>query len=88
MGIFSDACQALVDPATGRCLSGERLEQAKQDPKAPRCGHRVKKKARFLQQVRDHAPGRMVAVSAMRQVGGQRVQLLLELQGNAAPRHP
>jgi len=46
MGIFSDKCRALIDPNTGNCLTGEALEKAKQDPKWPTCGYRVKKAAR------------------------------------------
>lgn len=57
MGIFADTCRALVDPATGRALRGEALEQAKKDPKAKRCGHTVKKAARFCSKCGQGAPG-------------------------------
>ena len=57
MGIFSDTCQALVDPATGRALRGEALEEAKKNPKAPRCGNSVKKAARFCGKCGNGAPG-------------------------------
>ncbi len=57
MGIFSDTCRALVDPATGRALRGEALELAKKDPKAPRCGNTVKKAARFCSKCGSGAPG-------------------------------
>jgi hypothetical protein len=57
MGFFSDKCEALIDPSTGRVLQGEALAQAKQDPKTPRCGHRVKKAARFCSKCGAGAPG-------------------------------
>ena len=57
MGLFSDTCQALIDPKTGRKLSGDDLEQARQDPKWPRCGTRVKKAARFCNKCGSGAPG-------------------------------
>lgn len=57
MGLFSDKCQALIDPKTGRKLSGDDLEQARQDPQWPRCGTRVKKAARFCKACGAGAPG-------------------------------
>jgi hypothetical protein len=57
MGLFSDKCEALIDPQTGRKLSGDDLEKARQDPKWPRCRHRVKKAARFCSQCTAPAPG-------------------------------
>lgn len=57
MGIFADTCRALIDPATGRALRGEALEAAKKDPKAKRCGHTVKKAARFCSKCGSGAPG-------------------------------
>jgi hypothetical protein len=57
MGLFSDACTALIDRATGEALTGPALEQARQDPKWPRCGNRVSKKARFCNACGWTAPG-------------------------------
>ena len=57
MGIFFDTCNALVDPATGRALTGEALEKAQNDPKWPRCGNRVSKRARFCNACGKPAPG-------------------------------
>jgi hypothetical protein len=57
MGIFSDRCDALIDPQTGRALGAEALAQAKQDPKWPRCGNRVRKAARFCNKCGVPAPG-------------------------------
>lgn len=47
MGLFSDKCTALIDPATRQALTGPALEQARLDKKWPRCDARVSKKARF-----------------------------------------
>lgn len=57
MALFSDRCQALIDPDTRRALSGEALEAAKRDPHAPRCGNRVRKAARFCNVCGTPAPG-------------------------------
>ncbi len=57
MGIFSDKCQALIDPATGKALTGEALEQARGQRKAPHCGNRVSKAARFCNVCGSPAPG-------------------------------
>lgn len=57
MGIFFDTCNALIDPSTGRALSGEALEKAQNDPKWPRCGNRVSKRARFCNACGKPAPG-------------------------------
>ena len=57
MGFFSDKCMALVDKNTGKALSGEALEQARQDPKWPRCGNSVSKKAVFCSKCGSPAPG-------------------------------
>jgi hypothetical protein len=57
MGIFADTCQALVDPQTGKALTGDRLIEAQADPKSPRCGNRVKKSARFCNKCGRGAPG-------------------------------
>lgn len=57
MGIFSDRCEALIDPQTGKALGGEALARAKQDPKWPRCGNRVRKAARFCNKCGSPAPG-------------------------------
>ena len=57
MGIFSDRCRALINPETGKCLSGEALEKARQEPKWPRCGYRVKKAARRCSKCGSPAPG-------------------------------
>jgi len=57
MGIFSDRCEALIDPQTRRALGGEALAQAKLDPKWPRCGNSVRKAARFCNTCGVPAPG-------------------------------
>ena len=57
MGIFFDTCDALIDPQTGRALTGEALANAQQDPKWPRCGNRVSKRARFCNSCGKPAPG-------------------------------
>ena len=57
MGFFSDKCTALIDKNTGRALSGEALEQARQDPAWPRCGNSVSKRARFCNKCGSPAPG-------------------------------
>lgn len=57
MGLFADRCRALVDPQTGKVLTGEALAAAKQNSKAPRCGNRVKKAARFCGKCGAGAPG-------------------------------
>ena len=57
MGIFSDRCDALIDPTTGRALGGEALAQAKLDPKWPRCENSVRKAARFCNKCGSPAPG-------------------------------
>ena len=57
MGIFFDTCNALIDPATGRALTGEALEKAQNDPKWPRCGNHVSKRARFCNACGKPAPG-------------------------------
>jgi len=57
MGIFFDTCHALIDPATGRALTGEALEAAQNDPQWPRCGNRVSKRARFCNACGKPAPG-------------------------------
>ena len=57
MGIFFDTCNALIDPSTGRALTGEALEKAQNDPKWPRCGNRVSKRARFCNACGKPAPG-------------------------------
>lgn len=57
MGIFANRCEALIDPATGMALKGEALEQARQVRKAPRCGFRVKRGAKFCGKCGSGAPG-------------------------------
>ena len=57
MGIFFDTCNALIDPTTGRALTGDALEKAQSDPKWPRCGNRVSKRARFCNACGKPAPG-------------------------------
>lgn len=56
MGIFSDRCDAYVGP-DGKALTGSALEAARQDRKAPRCGHKVRKAARFCSKCGKGAPG-------------------------------
>ena len=57
MGLFSDTCTALIDPATGEALTGDALTIARQDRKWPRCGNKVGKKARFCNKCGQGAPG-------------------------------
>ncbi|MFZ4395833.1 MAG: SPFH domain-containing protein [Kiritimatiellia bacterium] len=57
MGLFSDACTALIDAKTGKALTGAALEVARQDPKWPRCDNRVSKKARCCGKCGWPAPG-------------------------------
>jgi hypothetical protein len=57
MGIFADTCHALIDPSTGRALSGDALAQARDSVKHPRCGNKVKKSARFCNKCGSPAPG-------------------------------
>ena len=57
MGMFYDTCDALIDPETGRALTGEALENAQNEPKWPRCGNRVSKRARFCNACGKPAPG-------------------------------
>lgn len=57
MGIFSDRCEALIDPQTGKALGGEALAQARLDPKWPRCRNHVRKAARFCNKCGSPAPG-------------------------------
>lgn len=57
MGIFHDICDALIDPDTGRALTGEALEKAQNTSKWPRCGNRVSKRARFCNACGKPAPG-------------------------------
>jgi hypothetical protein len=57
MALFSDKCDTPIDPATGRALTGEALQVALQNPKAPRCRNSVKKKARFCNKCGSPAPG-------------------------------
>lgn len=47
MGIFSDRCEALVNPVTGMALTGRALEEARKNPSWPRCGNSVAKSAKF-----------------------------------------
>lgn len=56
MGIFADKCRALIDPETGRALSGDKLKEAQQDKKWPRCGNTVRKAARFCNTCGSPAP--------------------------------
>lgn len=57
MGIFSDKCMAIIDPETGRALSGDALAEAKEQKKPPRCGNTVRKAARFCNVCGTPAPG-------------------------------
>lgn len=57
MGLFSDTCQALVDPKTGYALKGAELDRARQDPNWPRCGNKVRKGARYCGKCGAGAPG-------------------------------
>ncbi|MFT5198505.1 MAG: hypothetical protein ACI87O_001162 [Planctomycetota bacterium] len=57
MAIFSDKCTALIDSSTGRALSGEALEQGRQEKKHPKCGNKVRKAARFCNKCGTPAPG-------------------------------
>lgn len=57
MGIFSDRCQALIDPVTRRALSGEALEDARKNKKSLRCKNAVRKNAKFCNKCGTPAPG-------------------------------
>ena len=57
MGIFSNRCEALVNPVTGKALYGAALEEARQKPNWPRCGHSVKKAANVCSKCGAPAPG-------------------------------
>lgn len=57
MGIFSNRCEALVNPVTGKALYGAELEKAKQNPNWPRCGHSVRKTAHTCSACGAPAPG-------------------------------
>jgi hypothetical protein len=57
MGLFSDKCEALIDPRTRKALTGPAMEQARQDPKWPRCGNRVSKRANECSACGWGAPG-------------------------------
>jgi len=57
MGIFVDKCMALVDPETGKALTGEALIDAKTEKKWPRCGNKVPKAARFCNKCGSGATG-------------------------------
>ncbi len=57
MGIFVDKCTALVDPETGKALTGEALAAAKKEKKWPICGNKVPKAARFCNKCGSGASG-------------------------------
>ena len=57
MGIFSNRCEALVNPVTGKALYGAALEEARQKPNWPRCGYSVKKAAHVCSMCGAPAPG-------------------------------
>ncbi len=52
---FSNRCMAYVDN-NGRALTGAALEAAKRDPKARRCGARVRLRAKFCRECGSPAP--------------------------------
>ena len=56
MGIFSDKCQAYINPETRRVLTGKELEEAKKTNQYPRCGNKVKKAAKFCNACGSAAP--------------------------------
>lgn len=56
MGIFADKCRSLVDPSTGRALSGEALDKALTEKKWPRCNNAVRKTAKFCNKCGTPAP--------------------------------
>lgn len=56
MGIFSDRCDAYVG-TDGKALTGTSLEEARRNPKSPRCGNRVRKQARNCSRCGSGAPG-------------------------------
>jgi len=56
MGIFADTCRSLIDPETGRALSGDALKNAQAEKKWPRCGNQVRKAARFCNKCGSPAP--------------------------------
>ena len=57
MGIFSNRCEALVNPVTGKALYGAELEEARKNPNWPRCGASVKKTAHVCSACGAPAPG-------------------------------
>ncbi len=57
MGFFADKCHALIDPQSGKALTGDALTEAKQNKNAPRCGNKVKKSAKFCNKCGSPAPG-------------------------------
>lgn len=57
MGIFSSRCEALVNPVTGRALAGRALAEAKKESSWPRCGHSVKKTAKYCSKCGSFARG-------------------------------
>ena len=57
MGIFADKCHSLINPETGKALTGDALSAAKQDAKSPRCKNKVKKSAKFCNKCGSPAPG-------------------------------
>jgi hypothetical protein len=57
MGLFSDRCEAFVDPVTRRALQGDLLNFARTNPNAERCGNKVPKAARFCNKCGCSAPG-------------------------------
>lgn len=72
MGIFTDKCDTLIDPSTGRALSGAALEQAKTDKNWPRCDNRVHKAARFCNKCGSSAPrGWWQCPSCKKWIGGE-----------------
>lgn len=56
MGLFADRCQALIDPETGKALTGDALLATRKDKKAPRCRAKVKKSAKFCNKCGSPAP--------------------------------
>ena len=57
MGIFFNTCEALVDRATGRALTGDALHEAQRHPGWQICGNKVFRLAKFCRKCGKGAPG-------------------------------
>lgn len=57
MGLFFNTCHALVDKITKRALTGDALENARNDPSWPICGNKVFRFSHFCSACGSPAPG-------------------------------